>query len=136
MSEENVEIVSRVFELVNARDFEAVVDAQADDVVLTLHGGFRALAGGGHAVGKKAVVEWFGDWFRTFDPAYSFEIEEVRDLGDRVLVVATHHARGRVSGAPINSRGAWVWTVRGRKIVRIDAFGSREDALEAAGLSE
>jgi ketosteroid isomerase-like protein len=60
--------------------FAAVMDAYADDVVLDIHGEARGVGGEG-AVGKNAVGEWFGDWFRTFDSDYRFEIDETRDWG-------------------------------------------------------
>jgi ketosteroid isomerase-like protein len=136
MSQENVEIVVGIFEAVNARDFEAVMDAYADDITLALHGESRALAGSGGAVGKKAVGEWFGDWFSTFDSDYRFEIGEAQDWGDRVFLVATHHARGRASGAPVSYRAAWVYTLRDGKIVACDAYPDEAAALEAAGAAE
>jgi ketosteroid isomerase-like protein len=135
MSQENVEIVVGTFENVNKRHFKAVMDAYDDDMVLVIHGESRAVGGPG-VVGKEAVGEWFGDWFRTFERDYRFEIEEARDLGDQVLIVATHHGRGRTSGAPIHQRAGWIHTVQGGKIVRCDAYPDREAALEAAGLSE
>jgi ketosteroid isomerase-like protein len=135
MSQENVEIVIGQFENTNARDFNAVMEAYADDVVLALHGAFRNLGGEG-AVGKEAVGEWFGEWFRTFDSGYRFEIEESRDWGDRVFIVAKHLGRGRASGAPVTQRTAYVYTVRAGKVSRVEGWDDREEALEAAGLSE
>ena len=132
MSRENVEVVVGMFENVNVRDFSAVMDAYADDAVLGLHGEVWNL-GEEEVVGKEAVGSWFGDWFRTFDSDYHFEIEETRDWGDRVLIVATHHARGRTSGVQVRQRMAWIYTVLDQKVVRCDAYRDREEALEAAG---
>jgi ketosteroid isomerase-like protein len=64
------------------------------------------------------------------------EIEESRDWGDRALVVTSHRARGRASGVPISQQTTQVMTLRDGKIVRQDFFPSRDEALEAAGLSE
>ena len=130
MSQRNVDIVVGTFEAVNVRDFEAVMDAYADDVVLALHGELRGLGADG-AVGKEAVGEWFGDWFRTFDRGYRFEVNEARDWGERVLIVATHHGRGRVSGAPMAQRNGWIYTLRDDKIVRCDVYAEPELALDA-----
>ena len=131
MSRENVGVVVGMFENVNVRDFSAVMDAYADDVVLGLHGDLWTL-GGREVVGKDAVGSWFGDWFRTFDSDYRFEIEETRDWGDRVLIVARHHARGRTSGVEVNQRMAWIYTVLDGKVVRCDAYRDLQEALEAA----
>lgn len=135
MSRENVEIVIGTFEAVNTRDFGAAMDAYADDVMLVLHGDLR-IAGGADAVGKEAVGEWFGDWFRQFAHDYRFEIEEARDLGDRVFVVATHRGRGRASGVPVEQENSYLYTVRERKISHIEVWGDRDTAIEAAGVSK
>ncbi len=135
MSQENVDLVVGLFENVNKRDFRAIMDAYADDMVLVNHGDLRA-AGGPGVVGKDAVGAWFGDWFRSFDRDYRFEIEEVRDLDDRVLIVARHQGRGRTSGVPIDQHGAWIYTLRHGRVVRCDLYPNRRAAHEAAGLSE
>ncbi len=135
MSQENVEIVVGQFENVNAREFGAVMDAYADDVVLVLHGDVGGVGGEG-AVGKPAVGKWFGDWFNSFDSSFRFEIHEVRDLGDQVLIVATLHARGRSSGVPVTLKAGWIYAVRNGKVVRCDAYSDPEGAFEAVGLVE
>jgi ketosteroid isomerase-like protein len=138
MSHENVEVVAKHFGDTNARDFAAVMEAYADDVRLVLHGDRLALFGA-TVTGKEAVGEWFGDWFRQFGRDYRFDIEESRDFGDRVLVVATHHGRGRDSGVPVEERWAYVYTVCEGKVTRVELWGdrnAREAAVESAGLAE
>jgi ketosteroid isomerase-like protein len=133
MSQDNVEIAVRYFE---ATDLGTAIDALADDVTFIFHGESRHLAGAGTFTGKKAAVEWLADWFSRFDPGYRMEVNESRDWGDRVLVVTTHHAKGRASAAPISQQTAQVMTVADGKIVRQEFFSSRDEALEAAGLEE
>jgi ketosteroid isomerase-like protein len=135
MSQDHVEVVIGQFEAVNAHDYAAVLDATAEEVTLVLHGD---LATGGEqtVTGKMAVQEWFADWFGQFAPDYRFEIEEWRDLGDRVFVVAIHHGRGRSSGVAVEAWTAWVNTVSAGKVSRLEVWLDRTDALEAAGLSE
>ena len=102
----------------------------------------RSFAGGqlsDRATGKAAVGEWFGDWFRQFGLDYRFDIEETHDTGDRVLVLVTHHGRGRHSGATVEQRSAHDYTLREGKVSRIDIWvdqDAREAALEAVGLRE
>ena len=61
---------------------------------------------------------------------------EYLDAGSRVVVVMRATARGRESGVRIDRDLAHVWTFRGRRAIRHQSFASREEALEAAGLSE
>ena len=127
-------VIVELFDNANARNWKAAMDAYADEVVLELHDDFSAIAGRG-AAGKHAVGEWFGNWFATFDRDYRFEIHETRDLGDgRVFLDATHHGRGRASGAPITQRAAWIYSVRDGKVVRCDVYIDRDTALTAAGV--
>ena len=129
----NVEIVVGQFEAVNARDFAAAMEAYAEDVTLTAHGPLGEMVGR-TATGKKAVGDWFGDWFQQFAPDYRFQIEDARGSGDRVFIVATHSGRGRASGAPIEGETAYAYTVREGKVCRVELFSDRDEALEAAGL--
>jgi ketosteroid isomerase-like protein len=136
MSQENVEIVVGMFEAVNSRDWAAALDVHAENMTLALHGEVEHLSGGNEISGKQAVGEWFGDWYRQFGSDYRSEIEESRDLGDRVFLVATDRGRGRASGAPITGQLSYIYTVLDGKIVRCDVYTNRNEALEAAGLSE
>ena len=43
-------------------------------------------------------------------------------------------ARGKRSGAPVERRDGRVWTIRDGKPVRLEYYGSRAEAFEAAGL--
>jgi ketosteroid isomerase-like protein len=91
----------------------------------------------GHFQGRKAVGDWFGDWFSTFDSDLSFEVTECRELpnGD-VLLVAGNRARGRASGVELEGTVVWVYRVAGGKITRVEGYPTREAALEAAGAEE
>jgi ketosteroid isomerase-like protein len=133
MSQENVEIAVGFFE---ATDLAEAIGALAEDVTFAFHGRSRGLAGAETVSGKKAAIGWLTDWFSRFGADYRMEIEESRDWGDRVLVVTNHRASGRASGVPISQQTAQIMTMRDGKIVRQDFFGSRDEALEASGLSE
>ena len=98
----------------------------ADDVVLLVR---RAPGGGsrtpGIYEGKEAVGEWFGDWFRTFDRDYRFEIKEARELGRGwSSCTATHGGRGRLSGAPVRGENAYLYRVRDGKISQVGFFAT------------
>ena len=45
-------------------------------------------------------------------------------------------ATGRGSGLELNRQDALVYTIRDAKVVRLDYYNSKAQALEAAGLSE
>jgi ketosteroid isomerase-like protein len=59
------------------------------------------------------------------------------DAGDDEVVVFHHEvAKGRESGAVVETDTGTVQTVRNGKITRVRSFMDRNQALEAAGLSE
>jgi ketosteroid isomerase-like protein len=62
------------------------------------------------------------------------DIDEMLDAGDRVVVLATLRGRGRSSGADLDSRQGYVWTLRDGKATRFEWFNSPDEALQAAGL--
>jgi ketosteroid isomerase-like protein len=67
---------------------------------------------------------------------YSLEPEDIVDLGDHVLVLARMSGRGVGSGVPIARRIFVLWRFDGATAIESRAFASRDEALEAAGLSE
>ncbi len=86
--------------------------------------------------GIEAVREYWGRFTGSFDE-FAFEPEDFVDLeGDKVLILLRLMTRGKDSGATVETRPGWIFTIRDRRTVRIDAFLDREEALEAAGLSE
>jgi ketosteroid isomerase-like protein len=134
MSQENLEIVLDQYAATNERDFERVMSHYADDVELVARepwiqtGRFR---------GREAVGRFFGDWLSTFDHDATFDVKEARELPTgAVLIVADHYARGRASGVEVHGTVVWVYRLRGGKIIGVEGFPSREEALEAAGLRE
>jgi ketosteroid isomerase-like protein len=134
MSQRDVEVVQRHFEGVNRRDWEAVMDAYDEEVVLVAHASVGPDAG--TFAGRKAVGRWFGDWFRAFGKDYRFEVEQTRSVGERVLAVARHHGSGRASGVKVEQITANLYTVSAGKIVRVELYGSPAEALDAVGLAE
>jgi len=130
MSQENVEVIRDQFDAVNERDWERAMSHYSEDVELVVSE--DALMEYGTFTGREAVGEWFGNWFRTFAPGYSFDRLELHDLGDRVLLIARHHGRGRSSGIEVAGETGYVYTLRDGKIVRAELM-TPEAAREAAG---
>ena len=58
------------------------------------------------------------------------------DAGDRVVVFFHEVAKGRESGAVVETDTGVIFTVKDGSVVRVDPYMDRDEALEAAGLSE
>jgi ketosteroid isomerase-like protein len=65
-----------------------------------------------------------------------FVPDELIDAGEHVIAFGRLVGTGKASGAPVEASGAHVWTLRNNKAIRVRAFMTREQALEAAGLSD
>jgi ketosteroid isomerase-like protein len=134
VSQKNVEIAREVFEHLNRRDWAAILAATDEEAVLVVHE--SAAPDPGTFRGREAVGQWFGEWFLAFGKDYRFEVEEARSIGDRVLTVARHHGHGRSSGAEVQYVNAHLFSVNAGKVVRLELYGSRAEALEALRLAE
>ena len=71
---------------------------------------------------------------QSFDEVH-FEVEDIREAGDHVVVFVRMHGRGKGSGIEVEARIAHLWTMRDGKGVRVRVL-ARKAALEAAGLAE
>jgi uncharacterized protein len=136
MSQENVEIVRRGYELFAARDLEGLAELFADDAEVTGAGGL-GIEGTATSTryGPAGFLRSAEEALEAFED-YRSEPEEFIDGGDAVVVRVRHSGRGRASGAPLEMRVAHLWVLRDGKVVRGEVYRNRDEALEAAGLEE
>jgi ketosteroid isomerase-like protein len=130
MSEQNVEVVRRVYKLAEARGIEGLLEFATDDIVWISDPRFP---GGGRQKGKEEVRRWLTEiWI--YDEI-SIDVEEIIDLDDRALAISRFH--GVSAGRPPVD---WLWchlfAFRDGLISQTRTFLDRAQALEAAGLSE
>ena len=138
MSEGNVEIVRRLYEAVARGETGTVLGLYDPEVEWDAsRSPYRALLGRDVYRGHEGLQQFFREYR---DPWAGIEdkCEELIDAGERVISVVKSRARGKASGADVESSTyqAGVWTLRQGKIVHVAWFTRRADALEAAGLSE
>jgi ketosteroid isomerase-like protein len=84
--------------------------------------------------GASGIREFFRDVAESW-ASFRFKATDVRDLGDRVLVLANVQARGRMSGVEVDGRWAWIVELREGKAASLRGFLDQRKALDAAGLS-
>ena len=133
MSQENVEIVRRLYDAL-ARGDTATVLALFDPQVVVVN--FAGAPETRPYVGHDGLGEWAQS---TRDAMGDFRIEadEMLDVDEnRVVVVGRVFGRGPTSGLPVEVHLSTVITLRGGKIVRTHSYRTKADALEAVGLRE
>ncbi len=128
MSQENVKVVREAWDAYSGGDYDRIAGFHDPHiVVVTLEDG--AL------YGNNAVLANYERWDEAWEGAKT-TLDEVIGHRDRVFVAARFHARGRASGVEVETRLYEVYTVRDGKVLRIDEYATRDEALEAAGLRE
>jgi ketosteroid isomerase-like protein len=131
MSQENVEIALALHAASNRRDVSAfleLLDPKVEWIPIT-----AALEGRVYR-GPEAVRQWWEELEADWE---FFEVhpEDYRDLGNRVLLLGHWRARGRASGIELENQAAsWLYEIRDGKIVRMQTFTDRTEALAAARL--
>ena len=122
------EIVRAAFAAYNRGDLDAmskVCDPEVEFITLLL----------GNHHGKEAVLRLFEE-NRTNLTGYQLDPEELIEAGDSVIAVARLGGAGPVSGIALGDRIAFVFTLTEGLLIRRETFRNKEEALEAAGLSE
>jgi ketosteroid isomerase-like protein len=132
MSEENVERVQRAWQAFNLGDLDGFLEGAAPDCEFHEDSAFPDA---GTYRGLEEIRAYIVQ-FQEHMAEQRFEVEEIRDLGDRVLAFMHEQASGATSGVDVELRPVFLYTFRGPAVIRVDAFLDREQALEAAGLSE
>ena len=132
MSEENVEIVQRIYNdgLID-RDPKRLVDELAAPEIEYVNP--PEAADPGIRRGRAEVNLAFRRARQSF-PAYRHELRELFDHGDTVVASVNRHA-GRASNSEVQEE-AHTWTFRDGKLSRFERGPDLETALEAAGPRE
>jgi ketosteroid isomerase-like protein len=89
---------------------------------------------GGNHRGHEGFVRFVENWSDAWT-AWSMDVQDYLDAGDKVVVFVRMKATGQ-SGITLERNDAVVFKVQGDRIVRLDYYNNRPEALEAAGLSE
>ena len=85
--------------------------------------------------GRQARAEWQRRWIEEWGE-FQFELDEMIDTGERLVITGRIHGAGRSSGANVDSDWGIVFTLGSGLATREQVFLDRSQALEAAGLSE
>jgi ketosteroid isomerase-like protein len=138
MSQENVELVHRTMEEFNRNGAAAPISRGFISPEVVFDARRAGIPGIGVARGADEVRRVFEeDWFSAFPfEEWEIQIEDPVDHGDQVIFKSRQQGRGASSGAAAALELWNVFTIRDGEVVRMEVYTRREDALEAAGLSE
>jgi len=129
--EENVDVVRRLVEAINANDLPH--DLMTDDV--ELKNATTAVTDATYT-GYEGGLKWRRDFFDVMDDA-RYVLDEVLATGpDYVVIANSLVGKGSSSGAPVDMRWTSVFWFRDGKICRAAGFNRRAEALAAVGASD
>jgi ketosteroid isomerase-like protein len=131
MSEENVEIVRRLYGLWPDRVLAAeevlhpdvVIDVSRNVLTPALYHGFD---------GFQRFLERVEELWETLQ----VEPEEFIDAGDNVVAAVRMSGMRRGTKMKAETQAFTIWTFREGKVLRYTSYRTKRQALEAAGLSE
>jgi uncharacterized protein len=133
MSEENVKTIRKAAAAFNRGELDAWIEYCTDDI------DYRAVEGApddhGPIHGKDALRAYVQDWQDTFDELTSEPVELIDAGEDNVIAVIRNSGRAKLSGVETDLTYAALYTFRDGKIARGREYWTRDEALEAAGLS-
>jgi ketosteroid isomerase-like protein len=136
MSEENVKValIEAAYEALAEGGLDRFLEFWTEDL------DHRAIEGAlddrGPLHGRDAMRAYVQDWMDTFDGLEIRPIELIDGGGNTVAAVLRFGGRAKLSGLATASTFGVVFWIRDGKIARGREYATREQALEAAGLSE
>jgi ketosteroid isomerase-like protein len=133
MSEENVELVRRLYGAWNPGDMVALTNVFDPEV--EVRPALSAFLASTIYRGHEGVAAWYAE---TREPwaALHAEPHRVLDAGERTVVLVGSRARVPGGQVDVDAEIARVLTIRDGRIVRLDGYEDPEAALAAAGLRE
>jgi ketosteroid isomerase-like protein len=133
MSQENVEILSAMYEAFNRRDYDDAL--RYVDPRVELYPGVIAPDHDTQLLGHRGWKEFIRIAIETWEAVSVEPKERIETEDSRILSLDLWHFRGR-EGIEIDRELPTLYDFRDGLIVRIDGFTDKAEALEAAGLSE
>jgi ketosteroid isomerase-like protein len=132
MSEENVQIARLMGEYFNSGDRGAFGGLFAPDAEIIP---LRAALEGTVYRGPSGAADFWADTDESWE-TLAFDPDEIRDLGDRVLLIGRLRGKGRQTGVEVDSRIGAIVSFADGNVTRFQTYATVAEALEAAGLRE
>ncbi len=125
MGQDDVELVQAAYAAWNAGDLAKALELSHPEIEVVQD---PQIPGAVTVTGKEAFGRWLASFFETWE---SFEIRpsEIRQVGERIVVVAHVNARGKTTHVPVETDTAHVLTLRDGVAVRWESYTEPDEAL-------
>jgi ketosteroid isomerase-like protein len=128
MSESNVEVVRRLFELYASGGIEAALEVMDEDLVIVIPPDVSAEPDEYH--GHEGARRYFAGFDGMLEDI-RYEAFELIPLGEHVLARSQLGGRGASSGVEVSLDTFVVHTVAGGKVTRVVPYGDMESARQS-----
>ncbi|MGH2979679.1 MAG: nuclear transport factor 2 family protein [Solirubrobacterales bacterium] len=128
---DRIEVVYRGYDAFNRGDIEGSLTGLHPDI--EWHTYIVPGPGGGVYHGHDGVRELWSDAERVFG-GFKNVPERLFEAGDQVVAFVRVEGVGTQSGIPVQARIAHVLTLRDDRVIRVESFEDRDEALRVAGL--
>ena len=127
MTEADVDLIRTGFDTFAEDGLEAILRLMDPEIELLTPANPDMQRGTGHEGVRRSLnglLEMFEYW--------NVEALEFEDLGQHVVVSVCQYARGRGSGVTVESKSAWLFTMRDGKAVRLALHSDKAEAVASA----
>ena len=128
----NVKLIRTAFDRWNAGDREPPLELIDPEVEIqtAIGDAFKGEPFRGH----EGAREWLAALDENFE-TWDLAAEQFIERGETIVALGRIRARGRGSGVELDQDVGWVFQIRDGKMLRLQTFLDREEALAAAGMS-
>jgi SnoaL-like domain len=135
MLQDRVELVRTLIGRWNAGDHDLEDLPAYVDSAFELESPFSSVVGEPYR-GYAGIEQWARDLDEQF-AEWSIGLDDVRQIGNRVITIATIDARGRASDVTLRFRSASVFDFGSDdRVTRLRIYADVDEALKAVGLQE
>jgi len=135
MSQDRVELIRRLIGRWNAGDHDLADLPEHVDPAFELESPLSSVVGEPYR-GYAGIEQWARDLDEQF-AEWSIALDDVREIGNQAITIATINARGRASDITLRFRSASVFDFASDdRVTRMRIYSDVAEALEAVGLAE
>jgi ketosteroid isomerase-like protein len=128
MSEEIVQLTRETNDAIRRGDWDAVAATLDPDILVRTDATWPER----RTYGREAVIEWYRSGLQAL--GRDVRIEEIEDLGDRVISRVRIHVRGEHSGVEGELGVTVIDTYRDGRLILEEYFADHAQALAALGI--
>lgn len=128
MNSNSIEVVKEMYRAFREQDYDTFLRLSTEDIEWIQNEGFP---GGATYNGASAVIEGVFKANNNKWSGFAYQIEEILDAGNSVIVIGEYSGRDRLSGKLMSAAAAHIYDLRDGKIARFRMFADTKSIWNA-----